>query len=83
MEGPVALWIARICCFIWVYMYHDFQSVFVLLWLLHSTLYTSSTLFVKCTAYFYLPIFNLIVLFYFATNIFALVPWDNTEIWTE
>ena len=61
-------------------MYHDYQSLIVLIWLIHSTLYVKSTIFVKCTAYFYLPIFNLLVLWYFTTNVFGLIVWwDSTS----
>jgi hypothetical protein len=79
LKSPLTLWIARISCFIWAYMYHDYQSLIILIWLFHSTLYVKSTIFVKCTAYFYLPIFNLLVLWYFTINVFGLIVyWDQT-----
>ena len=24
LRSPLTLWIARTCCFVWVYMYHDY-----------------------------------------------------------
>ena len=66
-------------CFTWCYMYHDWQSLLVLIWLLHSTLFRSTTLFVKVTAYFYLPMFMLIVLQYYVANIYGMVDWAYIE----
>ena len=68
-KSSLLLWICRLLGFIWMYMYHDWQSLPILVWLLHSTLYQDSVALKKCMAYFYLPLFTLIFLWYYVINI--------------
>jgi len=44
---------------------------------MHSTFFVKSTLFSKITAYFYLPMFNLLWLWYFTINIYGLLDWQK------
>ena len=57
-KSSVLLWTCRLFCFVWMYMYHDFQSLPILLWFLHSTLYKDSVALKKWMTYLYLPLFT-------------------------
>lgn len=70
------LWVCRILCFITVFMYHDWQSVILLIWLLHSTIFTTKSTFVKITALIYFPLMILIFLFMFTVNIYGLIDYS-------
>ena len=54
-------------------MYHDIQSVFILLWILHSTLYRDNRRFKMWMIFFYLPLFTAIFLWYYVINIYGLL----------
>ena len=51
----------------------------VLTWFLHSTLYSSTPLFKKFMTYFYLPLFTVIFLWYYAINIYGLIIWPPKD----
>jgi len=53
-------------------MYHDVQSLIVLLWILHSSLFEKPVKFAKATSYLYLPLMSLIFLFYYSINIYGI-----------
>jgi hypothetical protein len=72
----VWLWVCRVVAWIWCYAYHDFESLFILFWLMHSTVVSDTKLFAKVTIYFYLPCFTSIFLFYYLINIPGLVNFD-------
>lgn len=38
-KASMIIWLCRMITFIWVYCYHDWQSVILLIWILHSTIY--------------------------------------------
>jgi hypothetical protein len=67
------LWVCRILTFVWTFMYHDWQSLVTLFWLLHSTQFNSTTRFIKMTAYFYLPLIMVSMLFYYTINIYGIM----------
>jgi cytochrome c-type biogenesis protein CcmE len=72
-------WISRILAFLWAYMYHDWQSLVILAFLLHSTFYLQASTFRKWIVYFYMPSFVLIFLWYYIINIQGLIQWDSVE----
>lgn len=52
----------------------------MLMWLLHSTIFSDSGLFKKWMVYFYMPAFTLIYLWYYVTNIFGLLNfWEDSS----
>jgi hypothetical protein len=56
----------------------------LLLWVTHSTLIVSARNFREITRKVYLPLFTIIVMFYFAINIKMLVPeevFEKQKIW--
>jgi len=66
-----------------VYWLHDYQSLIPLLWLLGTTVYTNSRVFVRLTTWFFLPLMLLTYVFYFAVNVLGLVPyssWSSPEV---
>lgn len=74
--------------FVWAYAYHDFQSWFILLWLMHSTLFKSTRRFIRVTFTYYLPVFILVFLFYYVINIPQVVQFaalltspEETDRW--
>lgn len=72
------IWICRTIAFAWVYCYHDIQSVVILVWLLHSTIYKDQTTFKKWMIYVYMPLITAIFLWYYTINIFGLLSfWPN------
>ena len=78
-EGSV-IWICRLVAFFWVYCYHDIQSVIILLWLLHSSLFKYSSTFKKWMLYFYMPCFIVLFLWYYVINIFGLLKfWPDPD----
>ena len=70
----------RTLAFFWIYCYHDWQSVILLIWILHSTLYNDSALFKKWMIYFYTPLVTVIFLWYYVTNIFGLIEYTTDPI---
>jgi hypothetical protein len=71
------LWLSRFSIFIWCYAYHDFQSWFMLMWVMHSTLFKSTRRFIQVSITYYLPIFLLIFMFYYVINIPRVVEFDS------
>ena len=70
----------RLICFLWVYIYHDIQSVILLVWIAHSTLFKDPINFRKWIIFFYLPIVISVFLWYYVINIFGLLPrFDNPD----
>lgn len=65
---PLMLWACRIFAFVWTYMIHDYLSLLPLLWIFHSTVFDSETLFAKITLFGYLPILILQVVYYYLLN---------------
>ncbi len=63
------LWICRLTSIIYIYTYHDWQSVFILLWLSHSLTLNQIIDFKTITAKFYLPIFIIIYFWYYTVNL--------------
>lgn len=82
-ETNTLLLFCRILGFLWVYMYHDWQSVIILFAGLHSTIYNDAQKFRKWIMYCYLPSYVLIFFFYYITNIEGLIPqmndWDQAK----
>ena len=76
-KTSLIIWMCRAISFVWVYCYHDWQSVILLIWLLHSTLYRDSQFFQKCMIFFYLPLVTTIFLWYYTINIFGLIAWTS------
>ena len=70
------LWICRGLAFIHVYMYHDSQSVPMLIWLLHSTVFDNKSIFKQAIRWFYLPWFTLTLFWYYTINIISLTDFD-------
>jgi hypothetical protein len=71
------LWLSRIVCFVLAYQFHSYQSLVPLIWIIHSTIYTSQPLFVNFTIYMYLPLMYLCYLFYFITNVYGVVHYNE------
>ena len=70
----------RTLCFLQVYCYHDIQSVFLLIWIVHSTLFRDPNLFRKWIIFCYLPLVISIFLWYYVINIFGLLAmFDNPD----
>ena len=44
-SSALLIWICRALAFVWAYCYHDWQSVVLLFWIMHSTLYRKTSLF--------------------------------------
>ena len=65
---------ARFLAVLVAYLYHDWQSLLVLTWVMHSTFTVSQKAFAKVTLWLYTPLFILLTSFYFAVNIDELVP---------
>jgi hypothetical protein len=63
------LWICRLTSIIYIYTYHDWQSVFILLWLSHSLTLNQIIDFKTITAKFYLPILIIIYFWYYTVNL--------------
>ncbi len=76
-KASLLIWVCRLISFIWAYCYHDWQSVIILIWLLHSTLYRDSQLFRKFMIFCYLPLVTAIFLWYYVINIFGLIDWTS------
>jgi hypothetical protein len=79
MQISTIRWICRLFSFVWVYLYHDWQSVIMLVWLLHSTCYLRNANFRRCILYFYLPYYLLAFLWYYTINIEGLILWNNID----
>ena len=78
-KSQLVLWICRVLSFFWIFVYHDYQSVVVLIWFLHSTLYDNSRIFKKFMTYFYLPLFTMIFIFYYTINIYGFIIWPAKD----
>ena len=76
-KTSLIIWMCRAISFVWVYCYHDWQSVILLIWILHSTLYRDSQFFQKCMIFCYLPLVTTIFLWYYTINIFGLIAWTS------
>lgn len=79
IKAGIVIWICRILSFIWVYMYHDWQSVLILIWIVHSTLFRDSANFKKWMIYLYMPLVTCIFLWYYVINIYGLLLWWSDE----
>ena len=74
------IWMCRLICFLWVYIYHDIQSVFLLIWIVHSTIFKDALYFRKWIIFCYLPLVISIFFWYYIINIFGLLPrFDNPD----
>ena len=60
-------------------MYHDYQSLVPLLWLLGSTVFKRSRRFVRFTTYFFFPLMIAVYLFYFTVNIPGVVSYSDSK----
>ena len=60
-------------------MYHDYQSLVPLLWLLGSTVFKRSRRFVRFTTYFFFPLMIAVYLFYFIVNIPGIVIYHSSR----
>jgi hypothetical protein len=69
-----------VLAFVWVYLYHDWESTIILLWLLHSTVYRNNATFRKFILYFYLPYYILVFLWYYTINIEGLINWTDPAV---
>ena len=58
-------------------MYHDYQSLVFLIWLLLSTVYTNTSIFVRLTYYLLFPLMILIYLFYYTINIYGFINYSS------
>ena len=79
ITSAMLIWICRILAFIWVYCYHDWQSVVLLTWICHSTVYSKTSLFKKWMLFVYVPLVTAIFLWYYVINIFGLIRWTQDE----
>lgn len=79
-KASTIIWLCRIIAFVWVYCYHDWQSVILLIWILHSTMFEDSVTFKKCMTFLYMPLVTLIFLWYYCINIFGLIEWTTDPI---
>ena len=80
IKGFMPIWMCRTLCFVQVYCYHDIQSVFLLIWIVHSTLFRDPNLFRKWIIFCYLPLVISIFLWYYVINIFGLLAmFDNPD----
>ena len=71
----MSLWVCRFCVTLFVYMYHSWEGVFMLIWVIHSfVILRDQKWFARMTLWFYLPIFICIVIFIFLVNILYLFP---------
>ena len=73
----VILWSSRFFAFTWAYMYHDWQSVVILMWVLHSTFYQRDRTFRLFMCYFYVPWFLAALVWYYVTNIQGMINWPS------
>ena len=71
---------ARLLGLIFAYMYHDWLSVVIILWVAHSCMVIKNRTFSLITYYFYLPLMIIICMFYYITNIDKVVPESVYEI---
>ena len=78
-KTQLLLWVCRVLSFFWIYLYHDYQSVVILVWLCHSTLFRSSRNFKRFMLFFYLPLFTLIFFWYYVINIYGFLKWPPKE----
>ena len=79
LETSTIRWLCRLFSFVWIYMYHDWQSVILLVWLLHSTCYRQNNFFRNWILYFYLPYYIVAFLWYYSINIKGMILWNNID----
>ena len=77
IQEPIIMWLARIVCFIQVYLLHDYQALVFLVWLLWTTIYENQRRFVAITACFFLPLMMVTYLFYYGVNLMGLVQYQT------
>lgn len=70
----LVLFFCRIVAIIFGYMYHDWLSLLILLWVSHSCISQSMKRFSMLTYYFYLPLIIMISMFYYIINIDQVLP---------
>ena len=78
------IWVCRFLILLFSYTYHDWPSLFTLLWICHSALIHSQKSFSIQTKKFYLPIMILIVLAYYLINIDGMLKpstFQTDRIW--
>ena len=69
----------RLLSFVWAYCYHDWQSVILLIWIVHSTMFKSTKRFKIAMLFFYLPVITIIFFWYYVTNIWGLLRWADQD----
>jgi hypothetical protein len=70
-------WICRLSLIVYLYMYHNWQSLIILVWICHSFYQGSVKQFSLITLYLYLPIFLIIFVTYYIVNIeYIIQPID-------
>jgi len=67
--------LVRIQAFIWAYMYHDWQAVPLLIFILHSSIYWNKPLFKKFMTFVYCPYTLIYLLWLFVVNIPGIVDY--------
>ena len=73
----IMLMICRIAIFVWIYCYHDWEALVMLLWITHSFIFTNSLVFYRMTSFFYLPLITAIFVMQYTTNIYGVYLWDE------
>jgi len=63
------LWICRANMILSVYIYHNWEAVFLLIWISHSFIQFKMKKLMNVTLYIYMPIMVSIFLFYYMINI--------------
>ena len=67
--------LVRIEAIIWAYMYHDWQAVPLLIFILHSSIYWNKPLFKKFMTFVYCPYTLLYLIWLFIVNIPGIVKY--------
>ena len=70
------LWVCRINQIVYVYLYHDWLALIVLIWVQHSMLTDSLSSFRVVTLKLYMPVFILIFLLAYITSANGLLSDD-------
>lgn len=73
------LWVCRINQIVYIYLYHDWLALIVLIWVQHSMLTDSLSSFRVVTLKLYMPVFILVFLLAYITSANGLLTDDQIE----
>jgi hypothetical protein len=73
------LWLCRLNMIFYIYMYHNWWALFILVWVQHSMVINSLTKFRVVTLKVYMPIFIAIFLLYYITNCNGILKPDELD----